>query len=266
MSDSEKIASVLVENGDGYAVITLNRPDKLNAFNAEMHHQLRQALDAAEQDERCRAVLLTGAGKGFCTGQDLSDRVFTPDALPDLSASLNDNYNPLIRRIRSMSKPVIAAVNGVAAGAGANVALACDIVVAARSARFIQSFSKLGLIPDAGGTWTLPRLIGDARARALAILAEPVSAELAAEWGMIWKVVDDADLDGYARQLCGELAARPTKGFALLKQAFLASASNDLSEQLDLEARLQGEAGRTDDYRTGVEAFRAKQTPAFKGR
>jgi 2-(1,2-epoxy-1,2-dihydrophenyl)acetyl-CoA isomerase len=256
---------VLTRKEDGYAVITLNRPDKLNAFTKAMHGALRTAFHDASADPACRAIVITGAGRGFCAGQDLQERSFE-NGPPDLGASLAENYNPLVLAIRSAEKPVIAAVNGVAAGAGANVALACDIVIAARSAKFIQAFSKIGLIPDAGGTAFLPRLVGDARARALAILAEPVTAEQAVEWGMIWKAVDDGELMSTVEVMARDLAARPTRSFALMKKAFLASPANSLETQLALEAELQREAGRTDDFRAGVEAFRAGEKPVFKGR
>src|SRR5688500_8558136 len=185
---------ILTERREGYRVITLNRPDRLNSFNEAMHAALMSALLEAEVDDSCRAVVLTGAGRGFCAGQDLSDRVFSPGQAPDLSSTLERLYNPLVRKLRDLQMPVICAVNGVAAGAGANIALACDIVLAARSAKFIQAFAKLGLVPDSGGTWFLPRLVGPARARALALLAEPVMAEQAEAWGMIWKAVDDSSL------------------------------------------------------------------------
>jgi 2-(1,2-epoxy-1,2-dihydrophenyl)acetyl-CoA isomerase len=256
---------VLTHKADGFTTITLNRPTKLNAFTRELHVALREAFNEAAADPDCRAIILTGAGRGFCAGQDLGERNFE-NGPPDLGASLAENYNPLVMTIRTAEKPVIAAVNGVAAGAGANVALACDIVIAAKSAKFIQAFSKIGLIPDAGGTWVLPRLIGDARARALSILAEPVSADQAVEWGMIWKAVDDAELVSVTENLARDLASRPTRSFALMKKAFLATPEQSLEAQLDMEASLQREAGRTDDFRIGVEAFRAGAKPQFKGR
>lgn len=257
-------ASILVDNSDGWAKITLNRPDKLNAFNEDMHHALARALDAVGQDDACRAVLLTATGRGFCAGQDLADRA-TAQELPDLGATIEAFYNPLIRRIRALRKPVVCAVNGVAAGAGANIALACDIVLAARSARFIQSFARIGLVPDSGGTFFLPRLIGDARARALMLTGEPLSAEQAADWGLIWKVVDDADLAAEAERLTAHFATQPTQGLALTKAALNASSANDLDAQLDLERDLQRQAGRTPDYREGVRAFVDKRPPRFTG-
>jgi 2-(1,2-epoxy-1,2-dihydrophenyl)acetyl-CoA isomerase len=257
---------IVTDHREGYRVITLNRPDRLNSFNEAMHAALMSALVDAETDGNCRALILTGAGRGFCAGQDLSDRVFSPGQVPDLSSTLERLYNPLVRKIRSLQMPVICAVNGVAAGAGANIALACDIVLAARSAKFIQAFAKLGLVPDSGGTWFLPRLVGTARARALALLAEPVSAEQAEAWGMIWKAVDDAALTDEAHRLAAHFAVQPTVGLGLIKQALDASEMNDLDRQLDLERDLQGRAGRTPDYLEGVTAFFEKRQPKFTGR
>jgi 2-(1,2-epoxy-1,2-dihydrophenyl)acetyl-CoA isomerase len=257
---------IVTEHREGYRVITLNRPDRLNSFNEAMHAALMSALLDAETDGNCRALILTGAGRGFCAGQDLSDRVFSPGQVPDLSSTLERLYNPLVRKIRSLQMPVICAVNGVAAGAGANIALACDIVLAARSAKFIQAFAKLGLVPDSGGTWFLPRLVGTARARALALLAEPVPAEQAEAWGMIWKAVDDPVLMNEAHRLAAHFAVQPTVGLGLIKQALDASETNDLDQQLDLERDLQGQAGRTPDYLEGVTAFFEKRQPKFSGR
>ena len=257
---------VITENREGYRVLTLNRPDRLNSFNEAMHAALMAALLDAEADSSCRALVLTGAGRGFCAGQDLSDRVFSPGQVPDLSSTLERLYNPLVRKIRSLQMPVICAVNGVAAGAGANIAFACDIVLAARSAKFIQAFAKLGLVPDSGGTWFLPRLVGTARARALALLAEPVPAEQAEAWGMIWKAVDDAGLMDEAHRLAAHFAVQPTMGLGLIKQALDAAETNDLDRQLDLERDLQGQAGRTPDYLEGVTAFFEKRQPKFTGR
>jgi 2-(1,2-epoxy-1,2-dihydrophenyl)acetyl-CoA isomerase len=257
---------IITEHQEGYRVITLNRPGRLNSFNEALHAALMSALLDAESDGNCRALILTGAGRGFCAGQDLSDRVFSPGQVPDLSSTLEHLYNPLIRKIRSLQMPVICAVNGVAAGAGANIALACDIVLAARSAKFIQAFAKLGLVPDSGGTWFLPRLIGTARARALALLAEPVPAEQAEAWGMIWKAVEDVSLMDDAHRLAAHFAAQPTVGLGLIKQALDASETNDLDQQLDLERDLQGQAGRTPDYLEGVTAFFEKRQPKFSGR
>src|SRR5260370_20053035 len=208
---------ILINNRGAWRIVTLNRPDRLNAFNEAMHRALTQALDDAGNDIGCRAVLLTGAGRGFCAGQDLGDVAVSDGAAPDLGTTIENFYNPLVRRIRSMNKPVVCAVNGTAAGAGANIALACDIVLAARSAKFIQSFAKIGLVPDSGGTWFLPRLIGEARAKALAMLSEPVSAETAANWGLIWRAIDDDKLNHEAEMLAIPLAAQPTQGIAMIK-------------------------------------------------
>ncbi|SMH44659.1 2-(1,2-epoxy-1,2-dihydrophenyl)acetyl-CoA isomerase PaaG [Azospirillum agricola] len=267
MSGSETERSVLLAIADGVATITLNRPDRLNSFTAAMHDELRQALAEVREDRSVRCLLLTGAGRGFCAGQDLSDRAVAPGAKgPDLGVSIETNYNPLIRTLRDLPMPVVCAVNGVAAGAGANIALACDIVLAARSASFIQAFCKIGLIPDSGGTWTLPRLVGQARAMALAMLGDKVPAEQAEAWGMIWKVVDDERLMAEAGALARHLATQPTHGLALIKRAIHASSTNDLDTQLDLERDFQREAGRSSDYREGVAAFIEKRAPTFEGR
>jgi 2-(1,2-epoxy-1,2-dihydrophenyl)acetyl-CoA isomerase len=261
------MSSILTTAEAGVLTITLNRPDKLNAFNPEMHKLLRAALERAADEPEIRTVLLTGAGRGFCAGQDLSERNVSAGAPAiDLSVTIGSFYNPLIRRLRELPKPVICAVNGVAAGAGANIALACDLVLAARSASFVQAFSKLGLVPDAGGTYFLPRLVGSARAMGLALLAEKLSAEDAERWGLIWKVVDDAQLMNEANAIARNLAQGPTKGYGLLKKALYASAGNTLDAQLDLERDLQREAGFSEDYREGVAAFMQKRKPEFKGR
>jgi 2-(1,2-epoxy-1,2-dihydrophenyl)acetyl-CoA isomerase len=251
----------------GVASLTLNRPDQLNSFNAQMHKEVREALKQVRQNAEVRCLLITGAGRGFCAGQDLGDRNVAPGAAaPDLGESIEKNYNPLIRALRDLPMPVICAVNGVAAGAGANIALACDITLAAKSASFIQAFCKIGLVPDSGGTWTLPRAVGMARAKALALLGDKLSAEQAEQWGMIWRCVDDAALQDEALKLARQLATQPTYGLALIKRALNASASNSFDEQLDLERDLQRLAGRSEDYREGVSAFMAKRTPEFKGR
>lgn len=256
--------TILAELNDGVATIAFNRPDKLNAFNEAMHEDLVHLFDRIELDLAIRAVLITGEGRGFCAGQDLNDRIGAETV--DLGDGLNRLYNPLIRRIRKLERPVICAVNGVAAGAGANIALACDIVLAARSASFIQSFVKLGLVPDAGGSFMLPRLIGPARAMGMAMLGEKITAEQAAAWGLIWGVVDDDQLMEEANALALHLAKQPTRGLGLIKRAMNASASNDLDRQLDLERDLQREAGRTEDYREGVSAFLERRPAVFKGR
>lgn len=252
---------------DGLARLTLNRPDKLNSFNTQMHDEVRAAIKTVRRDDSIRCLLLSANGRGFCAGQDLSDRAVAPDAeAPDLGESLEKNYNPLIRSLAAMEKPVLCAVNGVAAGAGANIALACDIVLAAESAKFIQSFCNIGLVPDSGGTWTLPRLAGRARALGMALLGEKISARQAEDWGLIWKCVADEELQDEALKLGRHLATRPTLGLGLIKRAMLASTQNTLDAQLDLERDLQRLAGRSEDYREGVGAFMQKRDPEFKGR
>jgi 2-(1,2-epoxy-1,2-dihydrophenyl)acetyl-CoA isomerase len=257
---------ILVELHSGYRIITLNRPDRLNAFNDAMHLALRQAIDEAEADTSCRALMITGAGRGFCTGQDLSDRLAKLGETVELGAAQEAYYNPLVRKLRGLPFPVIAAVNGVAAGAGCNIALACDIVVAAKSANFVQSFARVWLIPDSGGTWILPRLVGDARARGLALLAQDLPAEKAASWGLIWRCVDDNALIYEARRICEHFSIAPTQGLALIKRALDASAANTLDAQLDLERDLQRAASLTPDYAEGVRAFMEKRKPNFTGR
>ncbi|SIQ26005.1 2-(1,2-epoxy-1,2-dihydrophenyl)acetyl-CoA isomerase PaaG [Marinobacterium stanieri] len=252
---------------DGVAVLTLNRPDRMNSFNTEMHAEVRDAIKQAKKSEEVRCLLITGNGRGFCAGQDLSDRNVDPNAeMPNLGESIEKNYNPLIRSLQALEMPVICAVNGVAAGAGANIAFACDIVLAARSASFIQAFCKIGLVPDSGGTWTLPRLVGHARAMALSMLGDKISAEQAMAWGMIWKCIDDEALKDEALAMAKQLATQPTKGLALIKRAIQSSWDNSFDEQLDLERDLQTLAGRTEDYREGVSAFMNKRQPTFKGK
>lgn len=259
--------SIRFEVQDGYAVATLNRPERLNSFNPDMHAHLGEALDEVERRADIRALLLTGAGRGFCAGQDLSDRVMGADsAPPDLGHTIGTLYNPLVRRLRALDKPVICAVNGVAAGAGANLALTCDIVLAARSASFIQAFCKIGLMPDTGGTYWLPRLVGTARAMGLAMLGDKLSAADAERIGLIWKCVDDAALMDEARALGRHFGAAPTRGLAAIKRALHASTGNTLDAQLDLERDLQRELGHTRDYREGVSAFMEKRAPRFEGR
>jgi 2-(1,2-epoxy-1,2-dihydrophenyl)acetyl-CoA isomerase len=257
---------ILVERKAGYRVITLNRPQRLNAFTEAMHQALKRALDEAEGDPDCRALLITGAGRGFCAGQDLNDRLSKTGETPVLGGALETYYNPLVRKLRALPFPVVAAVNGVAAGAGANIALACDIVLAAKSASFVQAFAKIGLVPDSGGTWFLPRLIGPARARALALTGEALPAETAEAWGLIWKTFADIELMGEAHRLCVHFASAPTLGLALIKRALDASWENDLDAQLDLEREFQREASLTPDYAEGVRAFLEKRTPVFTGR
>ncbi|MFQ5948755.1 MAG: 2-(1,2-epoxy-1,2-dihydrophenyl)acetyl-CoA isomerase PaaG [Acidimicrobiia bacterium] len=259
--------NIRFEIDGGVATLTLHRPDKLNAFTVPMLEECRHALSAADGDPSVRALLLTGAGRAFCAGQDLGERtvIGSEDAPPDLGQSLESRYNPVIKSIRGLRLPVVCAVNGVAAGAGANLALACDIVFAARSAQFVQAFARVGLIPDSGGTFFLPRLVGTARALGLALTAAPLSAEQAAEWGLIWECVDDDQLMEKATGLAAELAAGPTEGFALIKEAINQSTVHTLDQQLDLERDLQRAAGRTQDYREGVAAFMEKRTPDFRG-
>jgi 2-(1,2-epoxy-1,2-dihydrophenyl)acetyl-CoA isomerase len=232
-----------------------------------MHERLRAALAEVKRRDDVRALLLTGAGRGFCAGQDLSDRVVAAGAEPiDLGYTLSTHYNPLIRTLRELPKPVVCAVNGVAAGAGANIALACDVVLAARSASFVQAFCKIGLVPDSGGTYFLPRLVGTARAMGLALLGDKLGAEDAEHWGLVWKCIDDAKLMDEARALAARLAAGPTKGLGEIKRAIYASSANTLDAQIDFERDLQRELGRSGDYREGVAAFMAKRAPRFKGR
>ena len=258
--------NILFTIEQGIATLTLNRPDKLNSFTQAMHEEVRDAIAAVNADKSVRVFVLTGAGRGFCAGQDLSDRAVEPGSQGvDLGESVEKNYAPLVLALKALPMPVICAVNGVAAGAGANLALACDIVIAGRSASFVEVFCKLGLIPDTGGTFFLPRLIGSARAMGLAMLGEKLSAEKAEDWGLIWKCVDDAELAAEARKLAVHFSTAPTKGLAFTKQALAASGANTLPQQLALEARLMSELGNTEDYREGVAAFMEKRAPQFKG-
>ena len=262
-----RMSSIDLERRGAVAIVTLDNPAARNALDLDMRRALLDTFRALAEQNDVRAVLLTGAGRGFCAGQDLSERNVAPGAAPiDLSESLGSNYNPLVRRLRELPKPVVCAVNGVAAGAGANIALACDLVVAARSASFVQSFARIGLVPDSGGTYFLPRLAGSARAMGLALLGEKLSAEDAERWGLIWKVVDDSKLADFSFDLAKQLASGPTKGYGLIKKALYASANNTLDAQLDLERDVQREAGFSEDYREGVSAFMQKRKPGFKGR
>ncbi|NGZ82708.1 2-(1,2-epoxy-1,2-dihydrophenyl)acetyl-CoA isomerase PaaG [Duganella aceris] len=259
--------NILFDITDGVATLTLNRPDKLNSFTQAMHEEVRHALHKVGADKSVRVFVLTGAGRGFCAGQDLSDRSVEPGARPvDLGDSVEKNYAPLVLALRALPMPVICAVNGVAAGAGANIALACDIVLAAKSASFVEVFCKLGLIPDTGGTYFLPRLIGNARAMGLAMLGEKLSAEKAEAWGLIWKAVPDEDLAAETQAMARHFASAPTKGLAFTKQALYASPHNTLQQQLTLECGMMSELGRSDDYREGVAAFMEKRAPQFKGK
>ncbi len=258
--------TILVKEVNQVGYLTFNRPKNLNSFNEKMHHEVASVLNTWSSDSQIRAVVISAEGRGFCAGQDLGDRVVDPNAdSPDLGVSIEKYYNPLIKTITEMPKPVICAVNGVAAGAGANIALACDIVLAAKSASFIQVFCRLGLVPDSGGTWFLPRLVGRARAMGLAMLGDKISAEQAVNLGMIWQAVDDAELQAEAEKLAEHLAKQPTYGLSLIKKAINLASNNSLDEQLILERDLQRMAGRSEDYREGVQAFMQKRTPEYKG-
>lgn len=259
--------NILFEVNNGVGKLTLNRPDKLNSFTVEMHEELRTVMTDVENDGDIRVLMLTGAGRAFCSGADLSRRQTRPgDAPPDLGESLESNYNPLMRRLAALPKPIIAAVNGVAAGAGSSFALSADIVLAARSAYFLQPFCRLGLVPDAGGTWALPRLVGVARAKGMSLLGEKLPAETAEQWGLIWKVLDDADLMPEATKMAEHLATQPTFGLGKIRHAINASLDNTLDQQLDLERDYNRECGLTHDFQEGVSAFMEKRPPEFKGR
>jgi 2-(1,2-epoxy-1,2-dihydrophenyl)acetyl-CoA isomerase len=258
--------TILFEITDGVARLTFNRPDRLNSFNTTMHAEVREALGRIGSSD-ARVLVITGAGRGFCAGQDLSDRAVAPGgAAVDLGESIEKNYKPLVLALRSLSVPIIAAVNGVAAGAGANIALACDLVIAARSASFVQAFSKLGLVPDSGGTWSLPRLIGNARAIGLTLLGDKLPAEQAAQWGLIWRCVEDAELTAVVNGLATQLAGAPTRGLARTKQAIYEGWGRTLEQQLDIERDYQRELGYSADYAEGVAAFMEKRPPRFTGR
>lgn len=255
---------LLVAREGGALRITLNRPERLNAVTGEMLDAIRSAFEEAAGDAQTRVVVLTGAGRAFCAGQDLSGSGVTPGC--DLGVILEQHYNPLIRAIRGLEKPVLARVNGIAAGAGANLAFACDIVVAAASAKFVESFARIGLLPDSGGTWMLPKLVGYARAAGLAMLGAPITAQQAYEWGAIWTVVNDAELDAQCDLLTRTLEKAPTQAVGAIKSALNAGWSNDLRAQLELERDLQRKLGATGDFREGVEAFVQKREPSFEGK
>ena len=251
---------------DGAAKLTLNRPDRLNSFTREMHAEVRDALDKVEADGSVRTLLLTGAGRGFCAGQDLSDRAVAPGGgAVDLGESVEKRYNPLIRTLTSLPMPVVCAVNGVAAGAGASIAFACDIVLAAKSAKFIMSFANIGLVPDSGSSWILPRLAGHARALGMALTGAPVTAEQAEDWGLIWNCIDDDRLSDEADALIARFAAAPTRGLAETKKLIRGAFTRPLDEQLDLERDQMRALGFSDDYKEGVDAFMNKRKPVFKG-
>ena len=256
--------TILFDVSGGIARITLNRPDKLNSFNVAMHHELREVL--RDQLDGVRVVILTGAGRAFCAGQDLNERAVASEHPVDLGVTVETGWNPLIRRLTDLHQPVIARINGVAAGAGANVALACDMVIAARSAKFIQSFTAIGLVPDSGGTWVLPRLVGQARALGLALTGEPLPAEQAAEWGLIWKAVDDEALDTEVDALASRLASLPPLGLAETKKMIRSTWSRTLDQELQEERNEMRRLGFTADYREGVATFLEKRTPNFTGR
>ncbi len=257
--------NILFEIQNGIARLTLNRPDKLNSFNIAMHGEVRDALERTLNDASARVLVLTGTGRGFCAGQDLNDRAVAPGGDVDLGESIEKYYAPLVRSLRALPMPVLCAVNGVAAGAGAQIALACDIVIAAKSASFIEPFCKLGLIPDTGGTYFLPRLVGTARAIGISMLGEKIPAEQAAVWGLIWRAVDDSELIKTVDAIATQLATGPTRGLARIKEAIYASANNRFEQQLELERDLMRELGRSYDYREGVAAFLEKRAPEFKG-
>ena len=259
--------NIKYEVANGIARLTLNRPDKLNSFTEDMHAELRTALDSIQDDKSVRVLVLTGAGRGFCAGQDLGDRAMQiqEGKLPDIGNTVERNYKPLVLRLQNLRVPTIAAVNGIAAGAGASVALACDLVIATQSASFLQAFSKIGLLPDTGGTWFLPQRVGMARAMGLALLAEKLPAETAAEWGLIWQCVADADFAAAVDKIAAQLAVAPTKALVRTRQAMHAAPGHTLEQQLSFEGGFMRELGWSPDYAEGVKAFMEKRAPNFTG-
>lgn len=263
----EPFEQIRLDVADAIATITLNRPQRLNSFTVQMHDELRRAISTVREDPHIRVMILTGAGRAFCAGQDLGERKLAKDGIkPDLGESLEKNYHPLVLSLRSLDKPVIGAINGVAAGAGASLALACDLVVAANSASFIQAFCRLGLVPDAGSTYFLTRRLGTQRAMGLALLGEPLSASQAEQWGLIWRSVEDQNLMSEVTEIARALASGPARGYALTKQAIYAAERHALEQQLAVESTYQRELGKTDDYLEGVAAFKDKRKPHFTGR
>jgi 2-(1,2-epoxy-1,2-dihydrophenyl)acetyl-CoA isomerase len=258
--------NILFEAQDGIARLTLNRPDKLNSFTGAMHVELRAALDVVQHDTSIRVLVIAGAGRGFCAGQDLADPDMTVGHLqPDIGAVVEQHYRPLILALQNLRVPTVAMVNGIAAGAGASLALACDLVIAAKSASFLQAFSKIGLIPDTGGTWFLPQRVGMARAIGLAMLADKLPAEKAAEWGLIWQAVDDAELVPSVDKLAAQLAQMPTRALVATRLAMHAAPNHTLEQQLNMEAGFMRELGWRDDFKEGVAAFQQKRAPKFTG-
>lgn len=265
--EKKEYETIVFDYRDCVGYITLNRPDKLNSFTGQMHSELRDVLDFLESRADLRGVILTGAGRGFCAGQDLGERQpLEPGQFRDLGEALEKNYKPLILRMRALPAPIICFVNGVAAGAGMSLALACDLIFAVKSAKFIQAFAKISLVPDAGSTHFLPRLIGTQRAMGAAMLAEPISAEQAEQWGMIWKCIEDDQLQSHMQTVHTQLITGATRALAATKHALYASADHSLPEQLELEIELQREMGMSEDYREGSMAFREKRKPLFQGR